>query len=69
MVRQTARKYLTSLELFDVYTGDGVEADEKSLAFKMTFEDSTKTLETQDVDKVIKSILNRLDFNFKARLR
>jgi phenylalanyl-tRNA synthetase beta chain len=69
VVRQTARKYLTSLELFDVYTGDGVEADEKSLAFKMTFEDSTKTLETQDVDKVIKSILNRLDFNFKARLR
>ena len=69
VVRQTARKYLTSLELFDVYTGEGVEADEKSLAFKMTFEDSTKTLETQDVDKVIKSILNRLDFNFKARLR
>jgi phenylalanyl-tRNA synthetase beta chain len=69
LVRQTARKYLTSLELFDVYTGEGINDDEKSLAFKMTFEDSTKTFETADVEKVIKSILNRLDFTFKARLR
>ena len=69
LVRQTARKYLTSLELFDVYTGEGINEDEKSLAFKMTFEDSTKTFETADVEKVIKSILNRLDFTFKARLR
>ena len=69
VIKQTARKYLSSLEIFDVYTGENVNEDEKSLAIKLVFEDHTKTLETADVDKVIKSILNRLDFNFKAHLR
>lgn len=69
LIRQTGKRILTSVELFDVYTGENVDKDEKSLAFKLTFEDSSKTLEAQDVDKVVKSILNRLDFVYHARLR
>ena len=69
LVRQTARKYLTKLVLFDVYMGENVGEDEKSLAFKMTFEDPTKTLETAEVDKVISQILNRLDRELGAKLR
>lgn len=69
LIRQTGKRILTGVELFDVYMGENVDKDEKSLAFKLTFEDSTKTLEAQDVDKVVKSILNRLDFVYHARLR
>ncbi|MDE7263092.1 MAG: phenylalanine--tRNA ligase subunit beta [Anaeroplasmataceae bacterium] len=69
LIKQTGKKMLTHIELFDVYTGENVGADEKSLAFKLVFEDSTKTLETEEVDKIIRSILNRLEFVYKARLR
>lgn len=69
LVRQTARKNLVGLELFDLYTGENVGADEKSLAIKLTLEDTTKTLESADVDKIIKSILNRLEFTYNAKLR
>ena len=69
LIKQTGKKYLTNVVLFDVYTGDGVNDDEKSLAFKLTFEDSTKTMEAEDVDKLVKSILNRLDYVYKAKLR
>ena len=69
IVRQTARKNLVKLEVFDVYTGENVAEDEKSLAIKLTLEDSNKTLESTDVDKIIKSVLNRLEFNFNAKLR
>ncbi len=69
LIKQTGKKTLTSIELFDVYTGENVNEDEKSLAFKLVFEDPTKTLETEDVDKIIKSIVNRLDYVYKARLR
>lgn len=69
LIKQTGKKYLTNVALFDVYTGDGVNDDEKSLAFKLTFEDSTKTMEAEDVDKLVKSILNRLDYVYKAKLR
>lgn len=69
VVRKTARKNLVHASIFDVYMGDGVKEDEKSLAIKLTLEDPTKTLESEDVDKIIKSILNRLEFNFQAKLR
>ncbi len=69
LIKQTGKKALTRIELFDVYTGENVKADEKSLAFKLTFEDATKTLETSEVDKIIKSILNRLDYVYKAKIR
>lgn len=69
LIKQTGKKLLTNVELFDLYTGENVGEDEKSLAFKLTFEDPNKTLETEDVDKIIKSIVFRLDSVYKARLR
>lgn len=69
VIRQTLKAHLVSLEVFDLYTGDAVAEDEKSLAIKLTLEDVTKTLESSDVDKMIHSVLNRLDYHFKARLR
>lgn len=69
LIKQTGKKTLTHVELFDMYTGENVGSDEKSLAFKLVFEDPTKTLETEEVDKLVKSILNRLDYVYKARLR
>ena len=35
----------------------------------MTFEDPTKTLEAQEVDKVIQQVLNRLEREIGAKLR
>ena len=69
LVKQTARKYLTKIDIFDVYTGENVLNDEKSIAFSMTFEDPTKTLEAQEVDKVIQQVLNRLEREIGAKLR
>ncbi len=69
VVRQTVKKNLVHAEVFDVYVGEKVKEDEKSLAIKLTLEDRTKTLESEDVDKIIKSVLNRLEYHFHARLR
>lgn len=69
LIKQTGKKILTGIELFDVYTGVNVSDDEKSLAVKLTFEDNSKTLEASDVDKIVKSILNRLDYVYKAKIR
>ncbi|MGM9970908.1 MAG: phenylalanine--tRNA ligase subunit beta [Anaeroplasmataceae bacterium] len=69
LVKQTAKKTLVDLQVFDLYVGENVAIDEKSIAIKLVFNDPTKTLETADVDKTINSIINRLDFTFKARLR
>ncbi|MDY0210244.1 MAG: phenylalanine--tRNA ligase subunit beta [Acholeplasma sp.] len=69
LIFQTARKFLVDLTLFDVYEDEKIGLDKKSLAFSMTFNSKEKTLETSDVDKLMRSILNRLQFEFKAEIR
>ena len=63
------KKYLVSVNVFDLYKDDSLGENKKSIAFKMVFNDKEKTLASEDVDKVINSLLNRLDFYFKAKLR
>ncbi len=69
LIQQTAKKMITGVELFDVYQGDKVEAGYQSLAVSITFNNKEKTLEKDEVEKALKSIKNRLNFEFKAVLR
>lgn len=69
VVKMVTKKYLINLDVFDLYEDDSLGENKKSLAIKMLFNDKEKTLETKDVDKIINSLLNRLDFYFKAKLR
>jgi len=54
---------------FDVYSGKGVEDGKKSLAFHIEFRSKERTLLTEEVDKLIKSILKILDKKYQAKLR
>ena len=69
LIKQTGKKILVDISLFDLYMDESIGLENKQLAFKLTFCDSEKTLESADVEKVIKSILNRLDFTYQAKLR
>lgn len=69
LIKQTTRKNLVSCELFDVYTGKGIGDDEYSLAFSLVFNDCNKTMETKEIDKLIRSVTNRLKFEFNATVR
>ena len=69
LIKQTGKKILVDISLFDLYMDEAIGLENKQLAFKLTFCDSEKTLESADVEKVIKSILNRLDFTYQAKLR
>jgi phenylalanyl-tRNA synthetase beta chain len=69
LIEQTARKFLVDLTLFDVYRDEKLGEQKQSLAYSLTFNSKEKTLEAADVDKLMKSIVNRLQFEFKAELR
>ncbi|AXH95053.1 phenylalanine--tRNA ligase subunit beta [Ornithinimicrobium avium] len=49
-VRAGAGDLLESIELFDVYTGDQIEDDQQSLAFRMHFRAADRTLTTEEVN-------------------
>ena len=69
VIKQRGGKILESVELFDVYQGEQIEKGMKSVAYKLIFRDANRTLEDEDVQKVMKKILNGLEMNCGAKLR
>ncbi|HHY96442.1 MAG TPA: phenylalanine--tRNA ligase subunit beta, partial [Acholeplasma sp.] len=67
LIQQTGKKLITNVKLFDIYQKPG--EDTHSLAVSIEFNDKEKTLEKETVEKVLKSIKNRLSFEFKAIIR
>ncbi|KAE9527130.1 phenylalanine--tRNA ligase subunit beta [Testudinibacter aquarius] len=67
--RAVAGEVLTHVNLFDVYQGNGVADGYKSLAIGLTLQDNQKTLEEEDITKVISNVVSELKRNFNAYLR
>ena len=64
IARQTEKKLLKSVELFDVYEGKNLPSGKKSYAVNFILQDETKTLN----DKQIEAIMSKLTTNLKSKL-
>jgi len=60
---------LHEVELFDVYQGQGVEKEKKSLAMHLSFRDQNRTLEAGEVDEEIKTLTKMLKDRFDGIIR
>ncbi len=69
LVRATAGEYLTDLRIFDVYQGDAVGKNKKSIALGLTWQHPSRTLGDDDVNSIITSCVNALEQQFNAKLR
>jgi len=59
-IRDAAAGTLVGLRLFDVYRGMPLEADQKSLAWRLAFQSPDRTLTDAEVDSAIATITNAL---------
>ena len=64
IARQTEKKLLKKVELFDVYEGKNLPAGKKSYAVNFILQDAEKTMG----DKQIEAIMNKLIANLKQKL-
>lgn len=62
-------EFLIKVSLFDVYQGNQVEKDKKSMAFNLVFSSCEKTLTVEEIDDIIKNILKALKEKIGAVLR
>jgi len=69
VVKDSERKLLKNIELFDVYTGEGLEAGKKSYAISLTLQDEEKTLQDKQIEAVISKIISNLQKQLGASLR
>ena len=63
IIRKNGGKILEDFHLFDIYEGENVADDEKSLAYSITFRAGDRTLEDKDVTEVMDKILKNLEQN------
>jgi len=59
-IKASAGKLLESVSLFDIYTGDRIEEDKKSVAYSLTFRSHEETLTVEQADASMKRILKAL---------
>ncbi len=60
---------LQKIEIFDVYIGEQVPKDKKSVALGFTFCSLEKTLTDTEIDAIMNEIINRLQKQFNAQIR
>ncbi len=60
---------LKDCTLFDIYVGDNVSVNEKSLAFKLTFVNPSKTLTDEEVMNSFNNIITTVESKLNVKLR
>jgi len=66
---QTEKKFLKSVELFDVYEGKNLPAGKKSYAVNFILQDESKTLNDKQIDAIMTKLIANLKKELKAELR
>ena len=67
--RCAAGPYVTELTLFDVYRGEGIDPNRKSLAIGLTFRDQTRTLDDGEINRCVQQVVDSLKEKYAAELR
>ena len=68
-IKDTAGDSLKELDVFDVFEGESLGENKKSIAFRLSFLDEEKTLTIKDVEPIINKVLKVLENQYSAKLR
>ena len=66
---EAAGHLLSDALIFDVYEGEGVAANEKSLAIGLTFQDQSRTLTDEEINASLQQVIESLGEKLDAKLR
>ena len=69
IARQTEKKLLKKVELFDVYEGKNLPAGKKSYAVNFILQDTEKTMGDKQIDAIMQKLINNLKQKLGAELR
>lgn len=69
VARENGSELLEDFKVFDVYTGEGIDYDKKSIAFSLTFRAEDRTLTDQEVEKISEKVVEEIEKQFDGKLR
>ena len=68
-IKKSAGNLLTGIEVFDVYSGEKLGADKKSIAFSLKFGTNNRTLTDEEVNAILENIIKDMENKLKAEIR
>ena len=68
-IQMAAGKFLTNVELFDVYQGNNIEAGHKSMAYSLTFVNPEATLTDEEINRAMEKVTKALTENIGVIVR
>ena len=69
IIIKKGKKILENLKLFDIYRDEKLGENKKSVAYSLMFRDKNKTLSDEEVNTIMKSIIEELQKVLGAELR
>lgn len=61
IIKKVGGRLLTDIDVFDVYVGENVGDEEKSIAYTLTFSDPTRTLSDEEVTQLFRQIIEKVE--------
>ena len=69
VIKKAGGSSLSKIEVFDVYTGKGIEENKKSIAYSLTFEKMDRTLTDEEINEYLEKIIDMVSKKIGAELR
>ena len=69
IITKKAKKLLESMNLFDIYRDEKIGHNKKSVAYALRFRDKNKTLQDEEINKIMETIISELEKQLGAELR
>ena len=60
---------IKNIKIFDVYEGENIPVDKKSIALKVTIQSDKKTLDEKDLNEISQKIISNVEEKASAKLR
>lgn len=68
-IKKAGGRLLQKIEIFDLYTGEKIEPNQKSIAFNLTFSDPKRTLTDEEVMELFHKIIKEVETKHQAEVR
>ena len=69
VIKKAGGNLLKKIEVFDVYTGENIGQNKKSLAYSLSFETADRTLTDEEINTILDKIIASVEKNLQAEIR
>ena len=68
-IKESASNLLKNVDIFDVYQGENIDANKRSIGFSLLFSSNERTLTDTEIEEDVNKIINSIEKFYGAELR